>query len=279
MSWQQTRSGAVYNSIIQISWLPAPAPQQKGQLPPSLVVSPVSPPAWVIIDGGTAAGLPPQPAVSTVTSDIVTLAWYQLQDITGIRWDYIKLLRYLNLGILEILNLKPEAYPSTVNIVLVPGPAQFLPSGAIALIDAGYNLLSGGIIGNAITTIKKEILDDLLPGWTTFPVNITVMYVVYDLRNPKVFYVFPPQPPSPPGPASISAILTMPPAKLQSMGDVFPLDDSYKPACLDYLIFRALAEETTIPNSLTKANAFFQKFLQDLGLKSNVEKSTEAEGR
>jgi hypothetical protein len=63
---------------------------------------------------------------------------------------------------------------------------------------------------------------------------------------------------------------------LTGSDSTFPLDDSYRPAAVDYLVYRALAEETTIPNAQAKSQQFYQKFLQDLGLKSNVEKQQSA---
>ena len=274
----QSPVSGVYQNILAL-WLPAQNPQQEKLLPGPLVASLVSPPPWIIISGGTAAGLPPPTTYPSDTYDIVSLAWQQLQDLTGIKWDYTKLIPYLNYAILEILTLKPEALPSTVAITLAPGPTQALPPTAIALLDAGYNLLPDGITyGNAITVIDKEVMDEVLPGWTSFPAVLVVQYLVYDRKNPKVFYVFPPQPPSPPGPGTISSILSMPPTKLTDFTSTFPLDVSYKPACVNYLVYRALAEETTIPNALNKSTMFHNEFYKALGLKTNVEQSRNPEG-
>ena len=66
---------------------------------------------------------------------------------------------------------------------------------------------------------------------------------------------------------------------MDAIDDAFPLDESYKPACVDYIVYRALVEETTIPNAQAKGTAFHNKFLQDLGLKANVEKQNEEKGQ
>jgi hypothetical protein len=186
-------------------------------------------------------------------------------------------LPYLNLGILEIINLKPDAYVPTTNITLVAGAVQNLPAGSIDLVDLVCNMgASGTVPGGIINSIDKTVMDHLIPDWITFPTAAEVKYAVFDSRNPKVFYVFPPQPDPPV--QKVKAILSTPPDELMAADDIFPLDDSYRPAAVDYVVYRALAEETTVPNALAKSGQSWNKFLQDLGLKSQTEKQTQAKG-
>jgi hypothetical protein len=227
-----------------------------------------------ILDGGTPSGLPEPEGSLNTTQTILLLAGDQLQDITGTKWPPSTLLPYLNLGIKEIVVLKPESYASTSAISLVAGATQTVPATAVQLIDAICNLaVDDTTPAGVITRVEKEKMDLLLPDWMTFPANATVVHVVKDARSPKTFYVFPPQPAA--TTRKIRALVATLPADLAASDATFPLDDSYMPAAVDYLIYRALAEETTIPNALAKSTMFYQKFLQDLGLKTNVEKQQE----
>jgi hypothetical protein len=148
------------------------------------------------IDGGgpSGPGSPSYPA--TATGEIIGLAALQLQDITGKTWDLnTVLIPYLNLAILEIINLKPEAYPVSKSISLNPGPIQSIPSSDLALIDAKYNLTGSAspyAPGKAIRHIFKTQMDYLLPDWRTASPDDTVLFVITDNRDPKVFGVYPP---------------------------------------------------------------------------------------
>ena len=108
------------------------------------------------------------------------------------------------------------------------------------------------------------------------PADSEVTFVIEDDRDPKSFYVFPPQPDPPTQKLRVIAATT--PGLITAVTDPFPLDDSYQEATLDYIIYRALKEETTIPNAQTKADSFFSKFMADLGLKTQAEKKSYSEG-
>ncbi len=234
------------------------------------------------IDGGTPGGLPGPSYPATPTGEILGNAAQQLQDITGRRWGQNSVLvPYLNLAILEILNLKPEALAITTTITLVAGAVQGIATTDIALIDVVCNMASGDIRGRVITHLDKAQMDSVFPEWmVSYPLgtaNLEVYHAVIDGRDPKKFYVFPPQPD--PTSQNLEAIICTPPTEMSTVDDIFPLDDSYIPAAIDYVVYRALAEETTIQNALSKATMFYQKFLQDLGIKTAVESKTEARGK
>jgi hypothetical protein len=235
------------------------------------------------IDGGgpSGPGSPSYPA--TATGEIIGLAALQIQDITGATWDEnTVLIPYLNLAILEIIGLKPEAYPISKVLALAAGPVQALPSGDLALIDLKYNLTGSAspyIPGEAIRPVDKALIDDKLPTWMTDSPSDTVSFVISDDRDPKVYYVYPPQPTSPSPSNHVMALVSTPPTELDDVDDTFPLDDSYKVPCIDYIVYRVLIEETTIPNAQAKAGTFLQKFYQDLGIKTAAEGKSAAKGK
>ena len=148
----------------------------------------------------------------------------------------------------------------------------------INLIDVTFNMgASGTARGKAIISIPKEKMDILLPDWATFPNDTVMLYAITDDKQPSIFYCFPPQPN---GTAQkIEQLVSVAPVDLTAADEPFPLDLSYMPACVDYIVGRALMEETTIPNALQKGMSYMQKFMQDLGLKSNVETKEYAKGK
>lgn len=214
-------------------------------------------------------------------SKITNLIAHQLQDITGVTWDDEDvLLPYCNLGIKEIINLIPEAYTITRILNLVPGSVQsFGSSGTVltSVMEYVCNMgTTGTTVGSAVTSVKKSVIDSVLPGWMTMDADDDVIQVVVDDRTPKIFYTIPPQPDTP---GSLKAVLFSIPEDVTATTDTFPLDDIYIPATVNYGVYRALSEETTIPNALAKAATFKDAFLESLGIKKSVDKEEEAKGK
>jgi hypothetical protein len=227
------------------------------------------------IDGGTPAGGEVSP--SGDLGDLFLVVSEQLKDEFGINWPPSKMLPYINLFVQETVNLKPEAYPVEETITLVAGARQTLPATGIALLDTLYNVSGSGTteaVGAAVTMILKKNLDLIYPGWTVSEANATVSFIAKDEQNPKVFYTFPPQPSTSPG--KVELLLSKMPAEITVGSTDIPFDDSYKPAAIDYLIYRCLIEETTVPNAQAKAASFYNKYLQDLGVKTSIERKTGA---
>lgn len=221
------------------------------------------------VDGGTPEG--GEQSLAGEMGELLLLISTRLQDEEGVNWPPSKLVPYVNLAFLEIINLKPEAYPVERVVQLISGARQSVSATTtISVITALCNMgTTGTVVGGTITPLKKKALDRLLPNWMTYASDATVSHIVQDESNPLVFYVFPPQPASP---SQIKLLVSEPVPEVTTDTTVFPLDPSYKPAFIDYMIYSCLIEETTIPNANAKAAQFHNKFLQDLGLKTNVQK-------
>jgi hypothetical protein len=223
------------------------------------------------IDGGTPAG--GETSLGGEMGDLFLIASRQLQDETGVAWPPSVLVKYADLALLEIIKLRPTAHPEEKLIQLVAGAKQIFPDGTIEFLEAVCNMgTSGTVVGGTITPIKKTAMDNLLPSWMSYPSAAEVLHLVTDDKNPDNFFVFPPQGATP---VQILVVMSTPADEVTSDTTAFPLDPTYKPAFVKYLVFMALSEETTIPNALNKANGYYSKFLMDLGLKGEVEKSLE----
>jgi hypothetical protein len=228
------------------------------------------------LDGGNASGLPFPATGLTVVQTILLLAGQQLQDLAAQTWPPSSLIPYLNLGVNEIVTLKPEAYPVTLVMPLVAGATQTLNDDAIELLDMVCNMgTDGATPGRAISVIERQSIDFLFPDWQTAVPGSVVQFYMKDDRNPKFFYTFPPMAPAAQMP-QVKLIQSEIPPAINTPLDDYPLDASYVPAIIDYIIFRALAESTTIPNAMEKAKIFMAKFYQDIGIKTKAEKEVNA---
>ncbi len=223
----------------------------------------------------------------TTAATVLNLASQQLVDISQIKWFPDLLIGYLNLALKEIVNLKPDAYTKLGRMTLVSGIQQPLPATitvdgdslpVLNVLDVTYNMgTSGTTIGDAILEIPKNKMDNLLPNWTTFPATTDVKYAVTDDRDPKNWYCFPPQPSPAPG-QQIQALFQVLPVPIAAASDTFPLDDSFIPACVNYVVGRALLERTEGTNAQQlhqKGQWFMTEFMRNLGLKTNIEQGEE----
>ena len=75
-------------------------------------------------------------------SDILSRVRDTLQDTTSVRWTDAELLRYLNDGQREVVNMKPDASALTTNVQLSTGTLQTIPSNGLRLIKITRNMSS-----------------------------------------------------------------------------------------------------------------------------------------
>lgn len=187
-------------------------------------------------------------------------------------WPPAKVIPYLNLGLIEAINIKPSCNPVHKELTLIAGAVQSLPSGDLELLQVISNSS-----GEAVDSLSQDQIDNLLPNWQSAGwKGNSVSNVILNPKNPKVFYVFPPQP-SPPT-DKLKVIVSSTPTLLTMDTGTFPLDHSYWPAMVEYGIYRCLKELTTIPNAQLKADSCYKAFLQGMGVKEILEQKAREEG-
>jgi len=203
-------------------------------------------------------------------STILDRASIILQDTTNIRWPEDELLKWLNDGQREIVLRKPDSYAKSTSMVLTASETkQSLPSDAIQLIDIVRNLGTGVTPGRAISRTERYILDGQRPNWNTETGSSTVKHYMFDERNPKVFYVYPPQPTTP---SYIEIVYSASPADLATSASTITLDDIYASALLDYVLYRAYSKDADIaPSAPQRAIGHYQAFTQSVTGKEAAE--------
>ncbi len=198
--------------------------------------------------------------MAITAQNIADKAELLLQDETNIRWTEAELLGWINSGQREIALYKPNAFTVVSTLTTVKGSKQDLPAGSIQLFDVIRT-----IGGNAITPVDRRILDVTIPGWHTQPDGPAKHYA-FDLRNPTVFYLFPPSP----GSQSIEASWASLPSILQTMADTI-FDDLYETALIDYVLYRAYSKDAEHTANQQRAAQHQQAFITALQGKSSAE--------
>ena len=193
-----------------------------------------------------------------------------LQDTTSVRWPVEELVRYLNDGQREIILYRPDATIKRVTFTCAAGAKQSLPADGAKLIDILRNMASAGN-NSAVRLVPRQILDAQIPNWYNLAGNINAVHYMYDPRDARVFYVYPP------------ALAT---TELEMTYSAFPADvaepasgstyanvtgnidvpDIYGNVLIDYIMFRAYSKDSEYAGNAQRAAAYYQTFANALNV-------------
>ena len=200
---------------------------------------------------------------------IIDKAEIILQDTTNVRWPETELLGWLNDGQREVVLQKPDAYTKNEAVVLIEGTKQSVPLTGIQLIDVIRNMGADGMTpGNAITLLSRNILDTQNPAWHADPSDAVVKHYMFDDRDPRDFYVYPPQPATACG--YIEIVYSAAPADILITATI-SLDDVYANCLLDYILYRAYSKDKDFANNNQRALAHYTAFMNSLGIREKGE--------
>lgn len=201
-----------------------------------------------------------------LASAIFDKALELLVDEAGIRWQPEKLRGWLNTGQRELVVLKPNALTKNEAVAVVAGSKQTLPAAGLVLIDVIRNMGDGGTTpGRAITSISRDALDTVMPDWHSMEGSAVAKHYVYDVRDPKTFYLYPPQPAD--TTQQVEIVYSVAPVDLTAATQPIAVDDIYEGCMIDYVLYRAYSKDGVSPGNKELALAHYQAFQTALGVK------------
>ena len=209
--------------------------------------------------------------MGTLTADTILLqAGFALNDVSRTTWPKDELLLYLEDGQRAAVLARPEVNPITKSVQLVTGSRQTIPDDGYVLLDVVRNMgTDGATPGGSITPTGRASLDQASLDWHMLSgADATVLNYVYDVRNRKTFYVYPPQPTVSPNQieityAGIPARFSDPDAggSKTKFDDTIKLDDIYAPALVAYVLHRAYVKDVAAEaGSMQKSQMYFDWF-------------------
>ena len=212
--------------------------------------------------------------MATITArSVVDKARILIHDQTGVRWPDSELVGWLNDGQREIVILKPNACVKNESIQLVAGTKQSIPADGVQFAVLRRNMgADGNTPGRAITLVPRQILDEQTPDWHFISGSAEAIHYVFEDRDPKHFYVFPPQP-AQPGYAEIiysCAPTDIDAAQIDS-GALISIDDIYAGALVDYLVYRAFTKDAEYAANDGRADKSYARFATAIGMKARNE--------
>jgi hypothetical protein len=121
----------------------------------------------------------------------------------------------------------------------------------------------------AVRLVPRQILDAQIPGWHAIPGTVDILHYMFDARDPKTFYVYPPAVDSAQLEIMYSAIPTpiAEPADGKLYSDVVgnvSLPDIYANALLDYMLYRAYSKDSEYAGNAARAQAHYGAFTASL---------------
>lgn len=206
--------------------------------------------------------------MALTAQSIVRRAVETLQDNTSIRWPANELVRYLNDGQREIVLHRPDSMVTNASLTLAAGTKQSLPSNGAKLIEVVRNS-SGN--KRAVRLCNREILDAQSPGWHNLSQVTEVLHFMFDPRDPKTFYVYPPAQST----ASVEIVYAAYPSDITEPADGalytavsgnISVPDIYGNALLDYILYRAYTKDSEYAGNSQRAVAHYTAFANALGI-------------
>lgn len=191
-----------------------------------------------------------------------------LQDNTSIRWPVAELVRYLNDGQREVALYRPDSMGTSTTVTCVTGTKQSLPANGAKLIEVVRN---SGASKKAVRLTNREILDAQLPGWHNVTPTSEVLHYMYDPRDPRVFYVYPPATAS----AQLDIVYSAYPLDITEPGDGslhtavtgnIGVPDIYTNALQNYILYRAYTKDSEYAGNAARAQAHYAAFANTLGV-------------
>jgi len=203
-----------------------------------------------------------------------------LQDPSNVRWTEAELLRYINDGQREIVNIRPEATSTSANIALAVGTAQSIPSAALRLLKVVRNVSAAGSSatgGRTIRLVEQDILDTQEPSWHDPTVtgdaahSTIVKHYIFDEDDPRRYYVYP-------GASSTSTFIEIvysdAPSDLANTSATLDVDDIYANAVVDYALYRAFMKDAENAGNQQRAQAHFSLFNTSIGNGAQISNSS-----
>jgi hypothetical protein len=194
-----------------------------------------------------------------LASTVISAASTALQDAGFIRWTKPELIGYLNDGRRALITVRPDVAPfMDSGVVPAAGARQSLPADAVALID---------IIGNTngkqrnITKVDIELVSSINRDWQSSSKSATARHFMYDLRDPFVYYLFPPSN----GAGAIDMIYSKFPVDVAADTEELLIPIMWKNALTSYVLGRAYAKDMEAASNAAASAAYMASFTAELG--------------
>jgi len=214
--------------------------------------------------------------MALTAQSIIQRAVQVLQDTTSVRWPVDELVRWLNDGQREIVLYRPDSNTKSATGTLAAGTRQDLTTmtgvsslNPAKLLDITRNMASTSA-KKAVRLISREILDAQTPDWHNKTQSVDVIHYMFDPRDPRAFYVYPPATSA----AQLEIIFSAYPTDVAAPSGTdyttvsgnISVADIFGNALLDYILYRAYTKDSEYAGNANRAIAHYTAFGNSLGI-------------
>ena len=185
-------------------------------------------------------------------------------DETSVRWPVHELVRWLNDAQRAIVSIRPDAINVTATVTLAAGARQDLDNMGLSqlplkMIGIQRNMAASSN-KNAVTLVPRHLLDAQQPNWYNITAAVSIQHYMFDVRDPKTFYVYPPASAAAQLEVNYSAYPTdiAEPAAGATYTDVvgnLTVPDIYDGPVLDLVLYRAYLKDSEFAGNAQRAEA------------------------
>jgi hypothetical protein len=207
--------------------------------------------------------------MTTAASSLVRRATDLILDNTSIRWPAHELVRWLNDGQREVVIVRPDATNTTATATMAAGTRQNLDLMALTpapckLIEITRNMAATSA-KTAVRAVSRTMLDAQKPGWHALAGTVDIRHYMFDPRDPKTFYVYPPALNT----AQLEVMYSAMPTDISEPADGalysavvgnISLPDIYASALLDYMLYRAYSKDADFAGNGQRAQSHYAAF-------------------
>lgn len=186
-----------------------------------------------------------------------------LQDPERVRWPDAERDMWINDGQRTTVLLRPDALATTFELTTVAGSLQRLPAESLRLMDVKCNIKAGGVEGRAIRLAAEDDLNTNNPSWHSVTGPEAKVYIT-DLRDPKVFYLYP----VPPVGSKVRVVDSRTPGDMVGTTPM-TLDDLYFAPILNYALARCYSKDAEYVPKL--AGDYMGLFTSEINAKTAVD--------
>lgn len=193
--------------------------------------------------------------------DIIDQTAYMLTDVGAARWTKQKLLDWFNEAQRALVSRRPDSLAVNEVFECVAGVKQRIPDIGIRLIDVVRNTN-----GKSVTPVSKALLDSHVIDWAAETASTNIQHYIFDARDPKTFYVYPP--------ATIDSELEIIYSKSPDVVEIenfetddqlIEVDDVWANAMQEYMLHRAWTKDAENVGNMQRATAHLQNFRLAIG--------------
>ncbi|CAB4135364.1 hypothetical protein UFOVP285_8 [uncultured Caudovirales phage] len=207
--------------------------------------------------------------MGTITAQsVINKAAIQLTDVGNARWTRAELLDWLNQGQKQIVVMSPSATNKVSVVQLTSGTRQSIPSDGWTLLELiRYMGTNGSTPGRAIRVTSRELIDAFNPNWHADAKSAAPKHYIFDAQDQTVFYVYPPSN----GQGYVQLNYSPVPPMITSESTVISVSDTFEPALLDYILYRACSKDAEYAPGLQLASGYLSTFMAAMQIKSTSE--------